>query len=142
MNREIKAGLALPELIKEPNELAVFFYSAATWNGHRIHWDREYARSEGHRDMVVQGTLQANWLVELVTSWLGSGARVTHLRYRNVGRAYVNERFVVSGVVREVSPPDENARMLVAVDVDVTGPSGPTTKGAVQAELPTWTAMP
>ena len=43
----------------------LFFYSAITHNGHRIHWDREYCRDEeGYPDLVVQGPMMATELCD------------------------------------------------------------------------------
>ena len=49
-----------------PTEVMLFRYSALTFNGHRIHYDREYARSvEGHAGLVVHGPLIATLLMAL-----------------------------------------------------------------------------
>ena len=37
----------------------LFRFSALTYNAHRIHYDREYARAEGYPGLVVHGPLQA-----------------------------------------------------------------------------------
>jgi len=43
----------------------LFRYSAATCNGHRIHYDRDYAREvEKYPDLVVHGPMQATLLIE------------------------------------------------------------------------------
>jgi 3-methylfumaryl-CoA hydratase len=43
----------------------LFRYSALTFNGHRIHYDRGYATgTEGYRGLVVHGPLQATLLLE------------------------------------------------------------------------------
>jgi 3-methylfumaryl-CoA hydratase len=43
----------------------LFRYSALTFNGHRIHFDRGYATgTEGYRGLVVHGPLQATFLLE------------------------------------------------------------------------------
>ena len=43
----------------------LWFYSAVTHNGHRIHWDREFCRDvEGYPDLVVHGPLMATKLCE------------------------------------------------------------------------------
>jgi acyl dehydratase len=135
-SNEVVAGICLPELRKSPNEASIFFYSAATWNGHRIHYDREYARSEGHKDMVLQGTLQGNWLIELVQSWVGLRGRVVRLKYRNVRTAYVNQDFVVRGTISKVSQPSvDGGRKMVEFEVTIEGPDGVTTTGVIVAEL-------
>jgi 3-methylfumaryl-CoA hydratase len=49
----------------------LFRYSALTFNGHRIHYDRPYATAvEGYRGLVVHGPLLATLMVDLaVRSW-------------------------------------------------------------------------
>jgi len=47
----------------------LFRYSALTYNGHRIHYDRDYAREvEGYRGLVVHGPLLATLLVDFAAS--------------------------------------------------------------------------
>lgn len=41
-------------------------YSALTFNGHRIHYDRDYAAFEGYEGLVVHGPLIATYMLELV----------------------------------------------------------------------------
>lgn len=49
-----------------PSEVMLFRYSALTFNGHRIHYDMEYAkRVEGYNGLVVHGPLIATLLVDL-----------------------------------------------------------------------------
>lgn len=51
------------------DEVTLFRFSALTFNGHRIHYDRRYATEvEGYPDVVVHGPL-------LALSLLGAGAR-------------------------------------------------------------------
>jgi 3-methylfumaryl-CoA hydratase len=46
----------------------LFRYSAVTFNGHRIHYDRAYATgTEGYPGLVVHAPLQASLLLELAT---------------------------------------------------------------------------
>jgi 3-methylfumaryl-CoA hydratase len=45
----------------------MFRYSALTFNGHRIHYDKPYAtRIEGYPNLVVHGPLIATLLMDLV----------------------------------------------------------------------------
>ncbi len=45
-------------------EVMLFRYSALTFNGHRIHYDRRYGlEQEGYPGLVVHGPLQATWLL-------------------------------------------------------------------------------
>ncbi len=47
-------------------------YSAATFNGHRIHYDRDYCREEElYPGLIVHGPLQATFLLRLAAKVLG-----------------------------------------------------------------------
>lgn len=50
-----------------PDDVQLFRYSALTFNGHRIHYDRRYAAEvEGYPGLVVHGPLIATLLLDLV----------------------------------------------------------------------------
>jgi len=51
----------------QPTETLLFRYSALTFNGHRIHYDRPYATDvEGYPGLVVHGPLIATLLLDLI----------------------------------------------------------------------------
>lgn len=65
-----------------PSEVLLFRYSALTFNGHRIHYDRDYARTvEGHDGLVVHGPLIATLLMGLAQR-LKDGARPIRFEFR------------------------------------------------------------
>ncbi len=47
-----------------PDSVQLFRYSALTFNGHRIHYDRDYAREEGYPGLVVHGPFVATLLMD------------------------------------------------------------------------------
>ncbi len=50
----------------------LFRYSALTFNGHRIHYDRDYAQSvEGYDGLIVHGPLLAQMAINLAQGLLG-----------------------------------------------------------------------
>jgi 3-methylfumaryl-CoA hydratase len=50
-----------------PDEVLLFRYSALTFNGHRIHYDRRYVTEvEGYPGLIVHGPLIATLLVDLL----------------------------------------------------------------------------
>jgi 3-methylfumaryl-CoA hydratase len=62
--------------------VALFRFSALTFNSHRIHYDRDYARDEeGYPGLVVHGPFAATLLADL---WLRTygGARMTGFSFR------------------------------------------------------------
>ena len=61
----------------------LFRYSAITFNGHRIHYDPDYARDiEGYAGLVVHGPIQATLLLNLAAADLGESPR--RLQYRGI----------------------------------------------------------
>jgi hydroxyacyl-ACP dehydratase HTD2-like protein with hotdog domain len=99
----IKPGTELPEMRRRPQELDLFLFCAAMWVPHRIHYDRDYSRTEGHADLVVNGPLQGGYLVQVVSNWAATvGGRIAALRYRNRRAVLVGEPLVCRGTVSEV----------------------------------------
>ena len=61
-----ESGAAWQREVK-PDAVLLFRYSALTFNGHRIHYDRQYVtQEEGYPGLVVHGPLIATLLVDLV----------------------------------------------------------------------------
>ena len=66
----------------EPTETLLFRYSALMFNGHRIHYDRDYASSvEGYAGLVVQGPLTATLLAGLATE---DARELEHFSFRGM----------------------------------------------------------
>lgn len=62
-----KAGPAEWRRTLEPDAVMLFRFSALTFNGHRIHYDREYVTAEeGYPGLVVHGPLVATLLLDLL----------------------------------------------------------------------------
>jgi 3-methylfumaryl-CoA hydratase len=81
----------------EPSEVLLFRYSALTFNGHRIHYDRQYAQSaEGYPDLVVHGPLIATLLLDTVARFV-PGAVVREYAYKAVRPTFLGNSFTVCG---------------------------------------------
>lgn len=66
-----------------PDPVMLFRYSAATFNGHRIHYDREYAKSvEGYPGLVVHGPLIASQLLSFIETTVAPGAFLERFSFR------------------------------------------------------------
>ena len=67
-----------------PDDVLLFRYSALTFNGHRIHYDRKYVTEvEGYPGLIVHGPLIATLLANLLRSKLPD-ARLTNFEFRAV----------------------------------------------------------
>ncbi len=90
----------MPALTVTADERQLFFFSAATYNGHRIHYDKDWARSvEGYDDVIVQGPLQAALLARAVTDWIGGRGRLVEYSVQNRAIALAGEQLTFGGSV-------------------------------------------
>jgi hydroxyacyl-ACP dehydratase HTD2-like protein with hotdog domain len=112
---DVSTGDALPEASTAPSELQLFFFSAATNNGHRIHYDLPYAKTEGLPTILVQGPLQAALLAKMLTDWVGPAGRLARIQIQNRGNAFPNEKLSYGGVV--VGKREQDGQLLVDCEI-------------------------
>jgi 3-methylfumaryl-CoA hydratase len=94
----------------------LFRFSALTYNAHRIHYDRDYAREvEGYPGLVVHGPLQALAMAEAVR---GTGATATAIDYRVVAPLFDHQGLVVRATSGGVSVRDHSARITATGRVE------------------------
>ncbi|WP_423926599.1 FAS1-like dehydratase domain-containing protein [Candidatus Palauibacter sp.] len=87
-----------------PDAAMLFRFSALTFNAHRIHYDRDYARGvELYPDLVVHGPLTALLLADLATRRSGRSLRTLTFRARRP--MFVDRPITIEGdpMEREVS---------------------------------------
>ena len=74
----------------------LFRYSALTFNGHRIHYDRDYVtKVEGYPGLIFHGPLQASFIVELAAKLRG-GKPPKKLTYRGVQPLFEGSEFSIN----------------------------------------------
>jgi len=74
----------------------LFRYSALTFNGHRIHYDRDYVtKVEGYPGLIFHGPLQATLIVELAAK-LHGGKPPKKLNYRGLQPLFEGSEFSVN----------------------------------------------
>ncbi len=80
-----------------PDDVLLFRYSALTFNGHRIHYDRRYVTGvEGYPGLVVHGPLIATLLMDLLRRNLPD-ARVTAFRFKALRPTFDGQPMRVNG---------------------------------------------
>lgn len=104
--RTAAVGDALPEQRHRLTTVQIFRYSAATSNTHRIHYDKDYAATEGYPGILVQSHLHGALVTRLLTDWVRpQGGRLTRLalsirRYAIPGQELIC-RATVTGVAED-----------------------------------------
>jgi 3-methylfumaryl-CoA hydratase len=94
-----------------PDDVLLFRYSALTFNGHRIHYDRRYVTQvEGYPGLIVHGPLLATLLLDLLAR-NAPDADVAAFRFRAVRPTFDLYPFRVNG-----APQDDGTVHLWAQD--------------------------
>ena len=128
----MKPGDRLGPIERAPDAVDLFLYSAAVWVPHRIHYDLEHARAEGHAGLVVPGPLQAAYLARLADDFArGRGGRLRSMSVRHVGTAVAGTPLRCAGEVVEVA----GGRATCELWVERAAGGERTTEGTAVLEL-------
>lgn len=83
-----------------PSAAYLFRYSAMTFNGHRIHYDKDYVRDvEGYPGLIVHGPLQATLLCQFAANL--KGQRPASFSFRSIGTIFDTDDFTVNATEAE-----------------------------------------
>jgi 3-methylfumaryl-CoA hydratase len=107
-----------------PDPVLLFRFSALTYNSHRIHYDRDYARdAEGYPGLVVHGPLIATLLLDHYLRRY-PGARITGFSFRAQSPLFDGAAFNLNGAETEAGADlwacakDGRVAMSATVEVD------------------------
>ena len=80
-----------------PSAVMLFRYSALTFNGHRIHYDRDYCRDvEGYPGLVFHGPLTATLLADLAVRQIPNRT-IAKFSFRAVAPLFDDKPFIIRG---------------------------------------------
>ncbi len=106
---DVSIGDKIPSLVEKVTLLQLVMYSAASWNFYRLHWDREFARNKGFRDVNVHGPLLGAFLSQMLVNWIGESGTLKKLKYRNRSMCFPNDTLTCKGkVTNKYSKKGEN----------------------------------
>ncbi len=103
------------QCVVDIDAVRLFRYSALTFNGHRIHYDRDYCREEGYSGLLVHAPLQVSLLTEFAHS-IKAGQAPRTFTYRAV-------RPLFDGTSTALRPTATND----GLDLWIAAPDGVTT---------------
>lgn len=130
-----KVGEECPPQSYSHSRLQLFRFSAVSWNSHRIHYDAEFAGTEGFSDVVVQSTLHGEMLARHALDWAGTDARLDKVEWRNQATAVAGEQLIWKATVRKVQ--SDAAGLRVTLDAAIVKDGGaPCVTGTVELTRP------
>src|SRR5690349_23295626 len=96
----VTVGQELPELVKQPTTRQLVQYAGAQGDFYEIHYDQDYAQSVGLPGVILHGLLQAGFLAQLVTDWMGPNARLKTFEVSYRRTALPDQPYRCRGVVK------------------------------------------
>src|SRR5207302_3750075 len=110
-------------------------YASASRDFYIIHHDRDYARRVGLPDVIIQGSLKAAFLGQLVTDWMGEWGTLKRFAVQYRGVDVPGTPLTAKGVVAKKYTQDGQG--YVECDVWLENVEGErTTKGTALVVLP------
>ena len=134
MAASAKVGDAISPLTVQPTVLQLFRYSAVTWNGHKIHYDPQYAAQEGHPGLLVHSHLHAAFLTRACTQWAGP-LTLRSMSYRIIRPATPADRLTVTGTVTARAVEGDEVRLVIEL-VEANADGQPCAVGTATVGVP------
>lgn len=134
---DLTVGETITELRVTVDETQMFLFSAATYNAHRIHYDKTWAREkEGYDDVLVQGPLQAALLARALTDWIGPAGQLVSFSAQNRAVAFPGQELSFAGTVTAINADPDHDTALVELDLAATRGADLLMPGTAVVRLP------
>lgn len=111
----VREGEELPALVKTPTPMQLFMFSASTWNRHLIHYNTEFAISDGLKNVAVHRALIGGFLAQMLTDWIGEAGAIANLSWSVRGSAAIDRPLTLRGRVSEKR--EQDGERLLACEV-------------------------
>ena len=99
---EIAPGDLLPPLHFGPLTIIhTVRWAAFTENWYRVHFDREYAASEGEGAIIASGGFRLALIARMLTDWLGTNGQLRRLLVRQAWPTHEGEVLTIAGQVEQ-----------------------------------------
>ena len=68
---DVKEGSDIPTLEKTPTTRTLVMWAGASGDFFELHYEKEFAKTMGFPNVLVHGRLEAAYLTQLLTDWIG-----------------------------------------------------------------------
>ncbi len=133
---DVQVGDVIVPVVKKPDEVQLFCFSAVTWDTHRTHFDQPFSVNvDKLPGILVHGHLQGAFLGQLTTAWAGPKGRLLFLGYQNRGMSVPGDTLTCTG--KATAKKEDADKGVVTCQVWVENQKGQmTTTGEAIIELP------
>jgi acyl dehydratase len=132
---DVEVGGEIPALIKHPTSQQLVKWAGASGDFYQIHYDQEFARRNGLKDIIVHGLLKVSFLGQMLTEWIGEHGTLKKIGCQHRGMDYPSQDLICRGkVVRKYTDQEE---YLIECEIWTENPRGEkTAPGTAVVALP------
>ena len=132
---DVKEGSDIPTLEKTPTTRTLVMWAGASGDFFELHYEKEFAKTMGFPNVLVHGRLEAAYLTQLLTDWIGEKGELKKMTVQYRGNAFPGDKLLCKGKVTKKYVKD--GQNLVELEISVENPSGQKiTPGTALVALP------
>jgi len=111
---QLRIGHALPEQEHTFTEVDLVAYGAATWDWHRLHYDKAHAQSKQLPGVLIDGQAFGAVFAREAMRWAGPKAFIARMSLKMKSMAFAGDHLVAHGQVMAVDQRD--GQWVVQID--------------------------
>ena len=96
---DVEVGYNLPTLVKHPTTQQLVRWAGAANDYNPIHYDKDFAQSQGLPGVIVHGLLNTCFLSQMIIDWMGEEGTLSKLTSSYKGMAFPGEDIICKGKV-------------------------------------------
>jgi len=134
--QDIVAGSEIPPVVKQATTRQLVMWAGASGDYYEIHYDKDFAQSQGLPGVIIHGQLAGSFLGQLITDWMGEQGNLRKLTCSYRGMNFPGEVVTCKGKVSKKYV--EDGKHCVECSLWVENPQGEkTVLGMAIVILPT-----
>jgi len=126
---DINEDTLIPSLTKNPTTQQLVKYAGASGDFYQIHYDQDYAKSNGLPTVIIHGALKNAWFGQIITDWIGLSGQLRTLSVQYRGMDIPGSPLTIQGKI--IKKWVKNNEYLVEAELWLENSNGErTTKGS------------
>ena len=102
---QLRPGDALPEQSHTFTEVDLVAYGAATWDWHRLHYDKAHAQSKQLPGVLIEGQAFGAVFAREAMRWAGPQGFIQRMALKMKSMAFAGDHLVARGQVMTIDAP-------------------------------------
>ena len=132
---DVAVGDKITPLVKQPTTRQLVMWAGASGDYNPIHYDKDFAQSQGLPGVIVHGPLAGCFLGQLITDWIGEQGVVSRFGCSYRGMNFSGETLICRGKVTKKYIEDGKHYVECEIWVE-NSQKGKTVVGEAVAVLP------